>query len=96
MCVCVWIVLKWNSTDERRSSDVWREVVPVSPLLSDDPFPALRDEDDLFPALRHEDDPFSRQRARDEDEQSELSYTSAYGTPSDNPQSFDQQQETTV
>ena len=67
---------------ERRSSDMWRETGTV------------RQDDDR--SSRHDDDHGLIMRQREDDEQSELSFSSAFGTPRNIPHSLNQHRETSV
>ena len=71
---------------ERRSSDQWRETGEAS---------SMRQEDDHGPFVRQDEHDLTT-RQRDDDEQSELSFSSAFGTLRHNLNPFNQHRETSV
>lgn len=80
---CNKLVCMWLFPDNRQpSDDIWGTGTPIQ-LPSEDMFPVLQSEDHSFP------------RQRDDDEHSDLSYTSAHDAP-DNLHSPNQHRETTV
>lgn len=95
-----------------RSSNTWRDTGPVSPPPLAEPFPVPQGQPDeqfigqgLFVGQQHEQNPDMGQHStlqdpfmgqQDDDEHSELSFSSAFGTPSVNVRSFDHHRETAV
>ena len=74
--------MAFHNTEEPPLSGRWGEFELTSPPLAEDPSfsPQLRRQDEF--SGEHDPDPFE---GREDDEQSELSFSSAFGTPTTNP-----------